>query len=385
MTLIAYFADLGIGISDILLTIDGQGSWPYLPSVGEPGESILELPFHCSRLCRKIAKITVAGQTTPLMIAGSVSQVRSYLTAAQDLALGRREAAFNLPTQRNSIGSVLYNAAKIAEAAGQTDVRVIGMRGNETVAVSPLRRHLEYFGDVLVAGSGADEMMVFLEERSKRYSVLFASDKPEMRGFRVMHYLPMQLLYADRRSPSVTLGSGVGGFYEVSLNCRGRLEPDGVSWVRMLLQCEKDLRSGVRLRGLWWHSYEGDDLVIASAPDQDLHIPLKGSVLLPKRDIRLSRVSPYSKPGLGASTSVSTYLPRIPRARFFSLALSRYSDDGLLAWTMATRETAAVQVMWTPGGLSLCVRERNLHELVGNVQEGTAVIAQPNHTSSGRA
>ena len=372
MTLIASFVDLGIGISDLLVTVEGSGQWPYMPSIGNPSPSILELPFHPTRLVRKVGKLTVGGQTTPFMIAGTVNHVQAYLATAQSLALGKlKPESSRTPLTRNNILSVLDHAAQFAISRGQTNVRVIGLRGKLTAALAPLLQlKLPYFGHVMLGGSGAPEMARFLEDSAETYDRVFASDPEKMKVLRVMHYLPMQLLNADRRVQSPTLSEGVGGFYEVLLNYKGRLDPDEIDWLRILGEFEEPLRTGVRVRALWWHTYEKNNLIVVSAPDEDLQIHPGECVLLPLERFHVDCFGPYIARAVKLPTPARNLLPRLARSPFRSFSLSVPSGRRLLLTTMGARRRGLFRVMWSPQGLNITLDAKEFTIVVAEAEQG---------------
>jgi hypothetical protein len=371
MTLIAYFLDLGVGISDLLVTVEGPGGWPYIPSIGNAGASVLELPFHPTRLVRKIGKLTVGGQTTPFMIAGTVSHVQALLETAQNLALGKQRPEFSrVPLDRNSLGSVLDHAARFAVSCGQTHVSVIGLRRNMTAALRPLRRHLPYFGDVMLAGSGAPEMEIFLEAKAQNYEKAFATDSKDMKIYRAMHYLPMQLLSADRQVQSPTLSEGVGGFYEVLYNYRGQLHPDEMSWLRILGDLDEPLGTSLRVRALWWHSYEKNNLIVMSAPDENLEMTAGESVHLPVERLRVDCFGPYAARALKPPPAVGTLLPRLARSRFNSFSLSIPGDRRLLLSAMASRGRGFFRVKWSNQGVNITLDPNEFRHVVAEAASG---------------
>jgi hypothetical protein len=369
MTLVALFIDLGVAISDLLVTVEGSGQWPYIPSIGDADSNVLELPFRPSRLVRKVARLTIGGQTTSFMIAGSISHVQAYLETAQKLALGQsRPETTRVPLNRNSIGSVLDHAARSAINRGQTDVSVIGLRRNTTVALAPLQRKFPYFGQVMLAGSGALEMELFLEARAQNYEGAFSTDSELMKGFRVMHYLPMQLLNSDRRQQSPTLSLGVGGFYEVLLN-RGQLEPDDMGWLRILADLEP-FGTGVRVRAVWWHSYEKTNLIVMSAPKEDLEITAGDSALLPVARFRVDIFGSYIAPPAKLPPRANGLLPRVPRSRFNSFSLTLVNDPRLLISGMAARDTGLFRVQWSREGLTITLDAGEFTKIVAEAERG---------------
>jgi hypothetical protein len=342
-----------------------------MPSIGCADPRVLELPFHPTRLVRKIGKLTVGGQTTPFMIAGTVNHVQAYLETAESLALGKlKPESSRVPLDRNSLGSVLDHAARFAMSRGQTDVSVIGLRGNMTATLAPLRRKLPYFGDVMLAGSGAPEIERFLEGRAREYEIAFAADTKEMKLFRVMHYVPMQLLNSDRQVQSATLSEGVGGFCEVLYNYRGRLQPDEMDWLRILGDLDEPLGTGVRVRALWWHCYKESNLIVVSAPNENLQIIAGESELLPVERLRVDCFGPYTARAMKLPPNPRDLLPRLVRSRFRSFSLSVPGDRRPLLSTMASRGTGFFRVMWSAQGISITLNAKEFTDVVAAAEQG---------------
>lgn len=152
---------------------------------------------------------------------------------------------------------MLTHAVEYANVSRETEFAAIALRGKHTVIVGTAARlQLPYFGSLTLAGSGAPALQGFLHERAFQYEQEFANDSQFIAGMRVAHYLPMQLLSANRFNPSITLSNGVGGFYEVWFIFDRGLEEDDMGWVRILADSRPPFNKGVTLRGLWWHVYD---------------------------------------------------------------------------------------------------------------------------------
>jgi hypothetical protein len=309
------------------------------------------------------------------MIAGAVSHARNLLSVAQEVADGKRPPFDNrVPLDQFNPGSVLHHACRIAEAKGSTDLSVIGLRGNDPVGVSPtIHRQFPYFGYMMLAGSGAPALATFLEERGRNYATVCASDDLRMRGYRVMHYVPMQLLNADRAFKSPTLAEGVGGFYEVLLNYKGTLEPDNVGWIRILSDLDETrLEAGLRIRAVWWHAYEGDDLIVMSAPDEDLYVAPGASVFLPVQRMRVDRFGPYTarRRNTRPSPKATALLRRIVSAPFRSFSLNLANEPRLLISTMSTQNVGWFRLSTARDGLHIILDGLEFALLVDDFKKG---------------
>jgi len=359
MTMVAYFGELGLAISDLLLTRTGSGQWTFLPSVGYPPPEISGLPFHASRLVRKIVAITHRGQTTNCLIAGNVAQVDRLLNDVDGLASGDLTPAVHHPRLHpKELFSVLQCAAARARDRGEFDISLIGLRGEETIAIPTKDLTIPYFGRVLLLGSGADAFGEWLQSRGPEYAREFEVDSNENKHFRTAHFMPMQLLHADRMHNSVTLRRGVGGFYEVYFNLRGNLQPENAGWVRLIAEMGGRESEGVRLRGFWYHEYRKDTLVVASAADEDLQLSLDRPALLPLERLRVDAVPPYGRQPITLTPTASELIPRIPRARFQSIALQGGPLGNVLVIGMHTRNGYVVIERRTAGLSLQLVSER---------------------------
>lgn len=366
LTIIVTFVELGVALADLLVTVDGPGPWDYLPSVGEPGPHVQGLPLHPSRLARKVAKLSLGGQTTPFLIAGSVGDVEAFLDDARDLGAGAQgPSQINAPLVRHNLASVAEHAVARAKQRGGTDVRLLGLRGNLTLGISPLDRHYPYFGRVLLAGSGAPALDAFLRDRSTQYEALFPRDPDEMKTYRVAHYLPMQLLNADRDRPSSTLAVGVGGFYEVLFNVKGRLDDAGGRWVRILAEIES--ASTAIVHALWYHEYDHGDLIVLSAPSETLRITTAASALLPIERLRAHRYGAIRANATKPAPMVSHLLPRVHRARMHTASFRIASPDRLLT-TMGTRSSGPFLVTWRREGLDIALNLEKFTQMVQAAQ-----------------
>jgi hypothetical protein len=366
MTLIVQFMKLGISISDLLITVEGAGSWSCLPSVGTVGNEIESLPFHATRLVRKVGRLPIGGRNTSFLIAGTVSHVEAFLQSARGIVSGEIIPPLDSsPLDRKSIESVLHHAKKVAAQSGQTDLALMGLRGKVSIAILPSReyRTFPYFGPVMIAGSGASELELYLERAAHQYESEFSSDDETMKAFRVMHYLPMQLLLADRRKNSVTLSSGVGGFYEVFFNLRGNFEPDDM-WLRIAAEFLEHPSDGVRIRALWWHIYDEDDLIVAAAPDERMELLVGKSVLLAKERFKVERYGTYTSQKNAPPPLISELLPRIPRSRFATFTFYVENKPEVIATTMATLKQGPIQVRWSSEGLILSLRGNDFDKAV---------------------
>jgi len=321
MTMVAYFGELGVALSDLLLTVDGKGRWPFLPSVGYPSREIRSLDFHVTRLVRKVARITHGGRTSLFLIAGTVRQVDRFLHDVELLKSGKLAPAEHHPRMfPDQLESVLQSAAEHARDRGHFDIGLVGLHGEKTIAIPTLDITVPYFGRVMLLGSGARAFGEWLEVIGADYARKFDHDDETMKAYRISHYMTMQLLSADRMWPSRTLSVGVGGFYEVYLDFKGQLEPDNMTWVRVIAELGTRESDGIRLQALWYHEYQGNNLVVMSA--LDLRLTVNGPALLPVELLRVDVFCPYGIQKLSPVPPLASELfARVPRAKFQSLTL----------------------------------------------------------------
>jgi len=299
-----------------------------------------------------------AGRSTSFLIAGTVSHVESFFRVARDIVSGRHVPPINrVALDRKSIESVLHYAARHVERAGKTDISLLGLRGETTFAIlpSPDYRTFPYFGPVMIAGSGGPEFERYLEQAGEQYALEFPDDDEKMKSFRVAHYLPMQLLLADRRKNSITLSSGVGGFYEVFFNLRGNYEADGL-WLRIVAEFLEHPSDGVRIRGLWWHMYDGEDLIIISAPHENIELLAGASVVVRNDHFNLGRYGVYTSEQNSPPLTITSLLRRIPKSRYVTYTFHLEGNSAVIATTMATLRHAPFQVTWSDEGLILYLK-----------------------------
>jgi hypothetical protein len=371
MTVIVLFTKLGIGISDVLITVDGKGKWSYLPSIGIPGKNIESLDFYSPRLVRKVARISVGGQRSSFMLAGTVNHVREFINIAQDLAQGRINSSnTELILDRKNIQSVLTHAIDIINE-DKTKISLLGIRGAECIKVSndtEIARNFKYFGDVFICGSGAKALEKYLGEREGFYEKNYSNDDEDMKKWRIMHFLPMQLLNADRSFNSPTITQGVGAFYEVLLNFNGSLDVDNMGWLRITADIIVPSYEIV-IRGIWWHYYENEDLIIASAPNEYLNIRLNDPASLSMDKINVSRVPPYDKKKIQPPPLASSLLKKIVRSKFISFCLCHPEQEkNKVILSMASRGKGIIQVKPFKGELVFSLDPELYNSLVLSVK-----------------
>src|SRR5262249_41172488 len=125
-------------------------------------------------------------------------------------------------------------------------------------------------------------------------------------------------------------------------------------------------------RAFWWHAYDRDDLIVASAPDENLHIAPGETALLPVDRLRVDRFGTYTGRALKPPPSGHVVLPQIVRARFRSFSLTVPSNRRLLLSTMAARRRpGAFRVMWSRGGLNITLDMREFATLVAQTEKGS--------------
>ena len=384
MTVIAIFEGLGIGISDLLMSRDVRGKWMYLPSLGEPPDHIQQLSFSPTRLVRKVGYLAVGASATQFLICGTVAHAESFLKTAQELVSGKLAPPLVAPLNRDDMASVLTHAAEFSRVKREADFAALAFRGVHSIIVGrTIRVDLPYFGKITLGGSGAPALEEFLRNQSYRYQRDFGDESDFGKGIRVAHHLPMQLLAADRRNPSITLSKGVGGFYEVWFNLNSGLGEDDMGWVRILADVEPPYARGVTVRALWWHAYAQGDLVVASAPCEESFLAPGATVLIPKEKIKVDRFPTFTDFVQRQPPSIDSLLPKIVRAKFFtsSLSLSRNGND-FLATTMATRNLSVFQISWDRTGIRIKLDKDRFLGVIGALSKAS-VFSEPSDDDRG--
>lgn len=298
MTVIALFSELDVAIADILLTYDGAGPWPSLPTVADPGPIAGDYPCHFSRLARKSSYVTQGGRTVLFLVAGDISHVDAYLREVNSLAIGTSHIPAHLGRiNRQDLDSVLNGALDVANQKGKHDVGFIGIRGERFFAAAQTVDNIPYFGEVSISGTGAPLLLNLLTDSGKNYNKKYPNDTIEQKFMRIINNVSMNLIQADRHRPSLTLSEGVRGFYEIYYNLKGELTPLGASgWTRTISTLKKRAEHGICLDALWYHYYEKQNLYILSASALKLALPQNVQKILPWELFRVDVVGPYGSP-----------------------------------------------------------------------------------------
>ena len=275
MTVLIFFPNENIAISDVLTTYDGRGMWSYLPSTGDlslPTSRADEYGCHPARLVRKVIPLTHAGLTVNVLIAGTVRCMRGFLACVEHLSTGSvKPCPEFVGFDRRNLQHLMEEAYRQGGYKGD-EIGFILQRdgkfftnGEDTV--------LPYFGRTILAGSGAESIRSWLHQKGTSFEQDLVNEAPAMRLKRFCLDLPSMLLRADRIKPSPTLANGVGGYYEVHTSDLKTLKPFNSRMTKVFGKLKSEPEKELILESLWFESYDDDYFWLLSAPC--LNISLK--------------------------------------------------------------------------------------------------------------
>jgi len=88
MTVIAFFEDFGVAVSDVMLSVDAKGGGITLPSVGDPSFIKPPLPVKPTRLVRKFVRVSRPGSDGMFLTCGTVGHIKKLTDMITGIVAG---------------------------------------------------------------------------------------------------------------------------------------------------------------------------------------------------------------------------------------------------------------------------------------------------------
>lgn len=333
MTVIAFFEDLGVAVSDVLISVDGNGGGIVLPSVGDPRYIKPPLPVKPTRLVRKFFRITRPGSEGMFLTCGTVSHINELTDMVARIIAGSVSVPSELAIRLdiNSVASLVELAAELVEEAGFTQFELLGIVDGTRYArhfnTVTLANYLPYWGNVVALGSGAPYLINWLTEKGNAYLEKGLGDEDtQTRALRAAEVAPSQLLEEDTREMR-TLRKGVGGYYESYAFEKSSIVPHD-SVLTVFGRFKRGAPTPIlEIRRIFFHLYDKDLLVVGSLAGGPLDVSISQELLVP-----LDTFSVFEIPSLYASNQTSTWNPsrlaqRLSSAAKFRLTTYRGKHD----------------------------------------------------------
>jgi hypothetical protein len=325
MTVLVFFEDLGVALSDVLLSREVPGGGIPVPSIGDPALLSPPLAVQPTQLVRKFFRIQRPGSEGVFLGCGTVSSIKKVFENV-DLIISRPELVPNELRHRfnaNSVASLIDTAAKMCEAGGKPDFELLGLADGVRIARAfnegRLEQCLPYWGHVLSMGSGAPMLMEWL--RSKGELLInsgLVAESIQFKRIRAMHNTPLMLLNEDIWSQT-TLNVGVGGYYETFLFDNSGLTPaeDTLSVFGSFIK-EKG-RTGFELHQIFYHLYDGDYLIVGALLCGKKIIHVNEECRIPLADLTIYPMPPMKSAAAAPEWNPSRLALRMKKSSRFSL------------------------------------------------------------------
>ena len=335
MTVVAVFEDLQVAVSDVLLTTDQPGGHIVTPTTGNTGN--LDYPFKLSptRMVRKYVEFTSQCGSGMLLAAGDVSHIQKFAENVCDIAKGKCSLPAHIEQllKNGTPGAIADAAVKYTEFQGYPNFELIGSAGNQqysrTLDVTEIKILLPYFGALRAIGSGAQDVVRWLEARAARYVESgLDGESFELKMIRAMHTLPAILLDEDTRTTLYTISKGVGGYYESYLMDRGKLRPVDSVLTIFARVVGKPRDYAVEVRRLFFHLYVNDCLMVMSLFNLPKTVTFKEPLKCPLGDIELFPIQPLFGKKRKPNWRVDLLAMQAAAAKHTRLTLSRESREG---------------------------------------------------------
>ncbi len=334
MTVVAFFEDLGVAISDVLLTVDVSGHGIDIPSIGST-----------NRMDPPLEKKTVTGLMRKFFRAGTPDERGTFLVCGTrndfervadwvECICNNSAVLSEYHSRRlntSSLGSIVQTACEVAEKDGNGMFEILGVIGNDRFARhfngGKLEQNLPYWGDVVAMGSGAPFLIDWLRKKGQYFLDMgLATDGLMARGSRALTYTRSLLLEEDSRS-ALTIRNGVGGYYESFVIAPGELIPlDNILTVFGELKAEGG-EFAFELRRLMFHCYDGDTLIVGTRYGEHLSIAQNNPGYVALQDFET-----WAIPALGTQPtekwSSHKLASKMAEAENFSLTMYFGENDG---------------------------------------------------------
>lgn len=335
MTVVAVFEDLQVAVSDVLLTTDRPGGHIVTPTTGNTGN--LGYPFKLSptRLVRKYVEFTSQCGNGMLLAAGDVPHIEKFAENVRDIAKGKCSLPAHIEQllQKGTPDAIADAAVKFTEFQGYPNFEVIGSAGNQqysrTFDATEIKILLPYFGVLRAIGSGARDVVNWLEARATHYVESgLDGESLKLKMIRAMHTLPAILLEEDTRTTLHTISKGVGGYYESYLMDKGELRPVDSVLTIFARVVGKPRDYSVEVRRLFFHLYINDCLMVVSLFNLPKSVTLKAPLKCPLSDFERFPIQPLFGEKRKPSWTVDLLAMQAATAKHTRLTLSRESRGG---------------------------------------------------------
>lgn len=330
MTVIAVFEDYQLAISDLLLTVNDRDVSAMTPTSGDTA-LIPDLKLGVSRLVRKVVAADGPAGRAELLVAGTVTHVEYFVSELIKAFRNQQELPgelFNIVREKGALGCFEVGAL-LANAAGFREFEVLGVAGDKmcghTFDANAIRTTIPYFGTVWIAGSGASDLLSWLELRAETYAAHYIHSDLYEKRFHIANNIPLFLMEEDLGPRQRTIQNGVGGFYEAFEITLGQLVPIG-DWLTIFGDIVGKTRDhAVLVRRLLYHCYRDGYLYVFSMK-HEVMISAASPVSIPLSECMLFEIPPLSpKPNRSRWTihRVATQLARVSHIR---MAIRKVGD-----------------------------------------------------------
>lgn len=333
MTVIAFFEDIGVAVSDVLVSADEIGGGIWIPSVGDPQFISPPLPVRPTRLLRKFFRIRRPRSEGIFLTCGTVSHIDSLIEMIESLTTGSVHAPPYWVTRLNvdSVASLVEVAAALVEQAGNDKFELLGMVDGKRYARHfngpTLVHQLPYWGEVVAMGSGASYLIEWLRTKGQNFldSGLDHEDLP-LRAIRALNGIPSLLLEEDTRQMR-TLREGVGGYYEsFAISSSSLLSTEKV--LTVFARFKRGLGGpSLEIRRIYFHIYDNDVLVVGSLTGVPLDISIAAPLQVPLNSFVVREIPSLNHVATNSTWSPSRLAMQLNSAEAFRFTSYRGQND----------------------------------------------------------
>jgi len=268
MTVIALFETLQLAVSDVLVTVDDGSISTITPTTGDTS-NLPNLGHGVSRLVRKVITADGPAGRAQLLVAGTLSHIEHFAKVLRQVFRDQLQLPDELRQLVRDSGAYgcMEAAARLADADGYKEFEVVGVAGNKMCAhtfdVTRISAEVPYFGKVWIAGSGAENLLRWLQLRGNRYAKEFLHHDSQEKQYHVANFVPLFLMEEDAGALLRTLKTGVGGYYEAFSIGQGKLTPLG-DCITVFADIGRNRDRTVSIRRLLYHCYRREHLYVFS-------------------------------------------------------------------------------------------------------------------------
>lgn len=331
MTVLAFFNDFGIALSDVMVSIKlDQPTSVYqpikMPSVPDGNYDVF--PIIPVKLKRKIINVKCLKNSGDFLVSGTLSHIDSVVNNIKLIKAGILPISSYLSTL--STVDVVESACRESERLGKGDFELIGVCGGHRYSRqydNNISGDIPYFGNVTLSGYGALSLLHWLNDRGEQLIKLgFSEESVEKKAFRTANWLPAMLLEEDRRPFHNTLREGVGGYYEVYYFLKNGLVPDD-DVLTIFINIDK-IRTGIiSIGALYYHIYLNENLFILSFNGEMTDFPIDDGISIPLSNFDLFNIQAIYGDNVIPEMSKSLLAMKMGNAKSFRLSLLRENGN----------------------------------------------------------